>query len=260
MIDEIHSGEWYQRTYDMMVHNPSKVVILPIKLYCDKTGLDPMMQQHALEAMMFSLMILSRDVQQNCEKAWQHLGFVPNLDKIVGVKKSTTSDPFFRGRNVRNYHMCTDFIFEELIELQNTGMTVFLQRSVVKRHAYFPISIFVGDGKAFCCWIAHYNQPRMSRACYTSFEDCNNMEVKCQWVLHKDQEELQRRLLTDGAEQDDELKDQLRNVSTYRCWSSMFQLDFGSNPHGQFLVCTVDPMHMFEGGWIAMVCKAMLAV
>jgi hypothetical protein len=26
--------------------------------------------------------------------------------------------------------------------------------------------------------------------------------------------------------------------------------------HDQFLACTVDPMHMFEGGWIAMVCKA----
>jgi hypothetical protein len=36
----------------------------------------------------------------------------------------------------------------------------------------------------------------------------------------------------------------------------MYRLDFGSNPHGQFLACTVDPMHMFEGGWIAMVCKA----
>jgi hypothetical protein len=261
MIDEIQSGQWYERTYDQFVDDPFKVIILPLKLYCDKTGLDPMMQRHALEPVMFSLTILSRDVQQNCEKAWRHLGFVPDLDKIVGLDKSTTSDPFYRGRNVRNYHLCTDFIFEELVELQRTGMTVFLQIGdyVVKRHAFFPISIFVGDGKAadnFCCRIAHYNQPRMSRACYTSFKDCNNAEVKCQWVLRKDQQELQRRLLQDDAKNEDELKEQLRDVSTYRCWSSMFRLDFGSNPHGQFLACTVDPMHMFEGGWIAMVCKA----
>jgi hypothetical protein len=44
MIDEIQSGQWYQRTYDQMVEDPSKVIILPLKLYCDKTGLDPMMQ------------------------------------------------------------------------------------------------------------------------------------------------------------------------------------------------------------------------
>jgi hypothetical protein len=120
-----------------------------------------------------------------------------------------------------------DYILEELIELQQMGMTVFLQIGdyVVKRHAFFPVSIFVGDGKSaynLCCRIAHYNQPRMSRACYTSFEDCNNVEVKCQWVLRKDQEELQRRLLQDDAETDDELKEQLRDDSMYRCWSSMF--------------------------------------
>jgi hypothetical protein len=124
-----------------MVDDPSKVVILPLKLYCDKTGLDPMMQPHALKPVMFSLTILSRDVQQNGEKACRHLGFVPDLDKIVGVDKSTTLDPFHHGRNVRNYHLCTDYIFEERIELQQTGMTVFLQIGdyVVKRHAIFSV-------------------------------------------------------------------------------------------------------------------------
>jgi hypothetical protein len=112
-----------------------------------------------------------------------------------------------------------DYILEELIELQQMGMTVFLQigNYVVKRHAFFPVSILVGDGKSadnLCCQIAHYNQPRMSRACYTSFEDCNNAEVKCQCVLRKDQEELQRRLLQDDTETDDKLKEQLQDVST----------------------------------------------
>jgi hypothetical protein len=53
-----------------------------------------MMQLHALKPVMISLMIILCEVQQNCEKAWRHLGFVPDLDKIVGVDKSTTSDPF----------------------------------------------------------------------------------------------------------------------------------------------------------------------
>jgi hypothetical protein len=81
-----------------------------------------MMQRHALEPVMFSLTILSRDVQQNCEKAWRHLGFVPDLDKIVGADESTTSDPYHRGR-----------IFEELIELQQTGMNVFLSDRRLRR-------------------------------------------------------------------------------------------------------------------------------
>jgi hypothetical protein len=63
LLDEIHSGEWYNRTYEDKVKHPSQTIILPIKLYCDKTGLDPMMQWHALEPVMFSLSILSRDTQ-----------------------------------------------------------------------------------------------------------------------------------------------------------------------------------------------------
>jgi hypothetical protein len=131
MIDEIHSGEWYSRTYDDIMNNkaknPAETVVLPLKLYCDKTGLDPMMQRHALEPIMFTLTILTRDVQQNCEKAWRHLGFIPDLDKIIGADKSTSNDPFHRGRSVRNYHKCLDFVFEELIKLQEDGMTVYLQ-------------------------------------------------------------------------------------------------------------------------------------
>jgi hypothetical protein len=264
MVDEIHSGEWYSRTYDEMVVDESTTIILPLKFYCDKTGLDPMMQRHALEPVMFSLTVLNRDVQQNCEKSWRHLGFIPDLEKMPGADKTTTSSTFFRGRSVRNYHRCLDFILEELIELQKTGMPVFLQigNHYVKRHAYFPVSIFVGDSKSsdnLCCRISHYNQPRMSRACYTSFKECANTNIRCHWVYREDQQKLQKQLLDDDAEENEDLLQEIRDVSTYRCWSSMFQLDFGANPHGQFLACTVDPMHMFEGGWVAMVCKAFVA-
>jgi hypothetical protein len=119
--------------------------------------------------------------------------------------------------------------------------------------------VIVGDWKSsdmFTCQIAHYNQPRMSRACYTSFKDCNNSAVECKWVTREEQRSLQEKLLRGDAENNESLMQHLRDVSTYRCWSKMVELDFGSNPNGQFLACTVDPMHLFEGGWIAMVCKA----
>lgn len=261
MLDEIHSADWYNRTYEQIVDDPSQTIILPLKIYCDKTGLDPMMQRHALEPVMFSLTILSRDAQQNCEQAWRHIGFIPDLDKLVGADNSTTNNQFYRGRSVRNYHKCLDVILEPLIELQKTGMTVFLQIGDFYRklHAYFPVALVVGDAKSndtWCCRISHYNQPRMSRACYTPFEECNNPWVECEWVTRKEQESLQRKLLHPGSEADADLLKELRDVSTYRCWSSLFQVDFGSNPYGQFRACSVDPMHMFEGGWIAMVCRA----
>jgi hypothetical protein len=260
-IDEIHSAKWYNRTYDSYVHDPSQTIILPIKLYCDKTGLDPMMQRHALEPVMFSLTILNRDTQQNCERAWRHLGFIPDLDKIAGYDNSTTSDPYNRGRSNRNYHKCMDVITGPLKELQETGMLVHLQIGDYCRaiHAKFPIAVFVADGKCadtLTNRISHYNQPRMSRACYTSFEQSNDPSHKCKWVLQKDQKKLQLQLLEEGASTNEELINELRQTSTYRCWSNMFLLDYGRNDNGQFLACTVDPMHLFEGGWVAMVCKA----
>jgi hypothetical protein len=212
-----------------------------------------MMQRHALEPVMFSLNLLTCDAQQNCERAWRHLGFIPHLDKLFGADNSTTSDPFYRGQSTRNYHKCVDVIIGPLVELQKTGMPVFLQigKYVWKVHAYFPVSVFVGDGKtnySLTCRVSHYSQPRMLRACYTPFEECNNPDFKCTWVKRAEHETLQKKLLADGAEHDDDLIQELRDVSAYRCWSKMFKVDFGSNPNGQFLACTVDPMHMFEGG------------
>jgi hypothetical protein len=109
MLDEIHSGEWYDRSWDARMKDPLTEIILPIKIYCNKTGLDPMMQRHALEPVMFSLTILNRETQQH-ETAWRHLGFIPDLEKIAGYDNSTTSDLYNRGRSTRNYHKCMDVI------------------------------------------------------------------------------------------------------------------------------------------------------
>jgi hypothetical protein len=99
----------------------------------------------------------------------------------------------------------------------------------------------------------------MSRACYTPFEECSNTQYQCKWVTRWEQLDLQLDLLKHGAKNNETLKEKLRLTSTYQCWSSIFLLDFGCNKNGQFLACTVNPMHMFEGGWIAMVCKAFVA-
>lgn len=66
--DEIHSGDWYNRTYDEYVRNEDDF-LLAIKLYCNKTGCDPMLQRHALEPVMFTFTIFKRQVQQQCQLA-----------------------------------------------------------------------------------------------------------------------------------------------------------------------------------------------
>lgn len=120
------------------------------------------------------------------------MGFIRDLEKIPGYDNSTMSDPYLRGRSTRNYHKCLDIIMEPLRELQENGMKVFLQIGNYNReiHAYFPISVFVADGKcadSLTSQISHYNRMRMSRACYTSFEECSNPTHKCVWVTQDQQ-------------------------------------------------------------------------
>jgi hypothetical protein len=79
--DEINSGDWYKRTYEERITDPDNQVLLGIKLYVDKTGCDPMLQRHGLEPVMFTLTIIKRGVQQDCKKAWRHIGFIPDLDQ-----------------------------------------------------------------------------------------------------------------------------------------------------------------------------------
>jgi hypothetical protein len=97
----------------------------------------------------------------------------------------------------------------------------------------------------------------MSRACYTLFADCCKPQYKCVWVKQEEeQHDLSTLCAHPDSAKDKELIAQLKSVSTVRYASSLFQMDFGSNLHGQFRACTVDPMHLFEGGWCASVTKA----
>jgi hypothetical protein len=265
VLDEIQSGAWYSRTYDKILetHNDSDLpaMVLPLKIYCDKTGVDPMMQRHSLEPVMFSLTIINRSMQNQCDKAWRHIGFIPDLDKRSKSDKKFSGGKGRKGRPTRNYHRCWFALFNPFIQLQKEGMTVYMRIGDMLRKvkAYFPIAVITGNAKSndmLCCRVAHYNQARMSRACYTSFDECNDYQKRCEWVRQDEQKLLLEHCMEAGASDDEDLEMALREVSTVRCYSSLFLLDFGDNPHGQYLACTVDPMHMFESGWCAMVCKA----
>jgi hypothetical protein len=60
--------------------------------------------------------------------------------------------------------------------------------------AFFPVAIIIGDAKSnntlTCCIPLHYEQPKMSRTCYTSFANCFKHEHQRIWVEKEDQEEL----------------------------------------------------------------------
>jgi hypothetical protein len=263
-IGELHSGDWYRRSYQQLIKDPSKEMLIGVKLYYDKTGTDSMMMRHGLEPVMFTLTIIKQSVQQKNTNAWKHVGFIPDLDQLSKAEKKYASNNEERkGRPTRNYHRCLDAILNEFLELQKEGLDIVLRigqyLKLVK--VKLPVAIVVGDAKSgdlWTCRILHHKQNRMSRACYTPVEKCSDHQVVCRWVKQSDQEELLRDCMEPGKEKDMVLREKLKLNSTVRCYSCLFRMDFGANPYGQFRACTIDMMHLFENGWVSYVCQAFI--
>jgi hypothetical protein len=238
-IGELYSGDWYQRTYKDLITDPSKEMLIGVKLYCDKTGTDSMMMRHGLEPVMFTLTIIKQSVQQKNFNAWEHIGFIPDLDqRSKAEKKYASNNEERKGRPTRNYHHCLDAVVGELIKIQEEGdMDVFVRIGpyVKKVKAKLPVAIIVGDAKSgdlWTCRVLHHKQNRMSRACYTPVEKCSDHTVVCRWVKQSEQEKLLRGCMESGQEKDETLREKLKLHSTVRCYSCLFRMDFGANPHG----------------------------
>jgi hypothetical protein len=129
-------------------------------------------------------------------KAWRHIGFIPDLDQRPKSESAySSSSDAQRGRSNRNYHRCFHTLMQPLYELQKTGMKVLLRIGdhIKPVHAHLPVALIIGDAKSqdtLCCRVPHYDQPRMSRACYTSFADCCKPQYKCVWVKQEEQHDL----------------------------------------------------------------------
>jgi hypothetical protein len=265
-IGELYSGDWYHRTYKSLITDPSKEMLIGVKLYCDKTGTDSMMMRHGLEPVMLTLTIIKQSVQQKNFNAWKHIGFIPDLDqRSKAEKKYASNNEERKGRRpTRNYHRCLDAVLQAFNKIQEEGgMDVFVRIGpyIKKVRAKLPVAIIVGDAKSgdlWTCRILHHKQNRMSRACYTPVEKCSDHRVICRWVKQSEQEKLLRGCMELGKEKDATLREKLKLHSTIRCYSCLFRMDFGANPHGQFRACTIDMMHLFENGWVSYVCQAFI--
>ena len=143
------------------------------------------------------------------------------------------------------------------------GIDTFVTIGTMCQRVYVvvAVAIFMGDGKSgntLCCQTTHYKQARTCRGCYTPFLELSTPRenMNCQWVLQAEQRDLTKGCQEPGKENDEKLRASLKRVSTIRCDSLMFDLNYGSHPWGQFFACTVDLMHAFEVGFVVHVIKA----
>jgi len=126
LIDEVHDAKWYQ---DTVIHfgtiaNGEPYLLLPIIGYVDKTGTD-VNQRNKVELFSFTLSILNCQCQFT-SKAWQVLGFVPNLEhKSLAAITRGRSGHIGKGKTSRNYHHCLSIILESFIRNQGLEEPVY---------------------------------------------------------------------------------------------------------------------------------------
>jgi hypothetical protein len=86
-------------------------------------------------------------------------------------------------------------------------------------HVVIAVTIFMGDrksGDTLCCRTPHYKQPRTCCGCYTPFLELSvaRDSMNCKWVLQEEQLELTKGCQEPGKENDQDLRDALKLVST----------------------------------------------
>ena len=90
----------------------------------DKTGTD-VNQRNTVEPFSFTFLILNHQCQLT-SKAWQVLGFVPDLEhKSSTAITQSRSGHIGKGKTSRNYHHCLSIILESLIRNQGLEEPVY---------------------------------------------------------------------------------------------------------------------------------------
>jgi len=150
LVDEVHDGKWYQDTVNkcQVVANGELFMVLPVIGYIDKTGTD-VNQRNKLEPFSFTLSILNWACQFT-SKAWQVLGFVPDLEhKLSASMTRAHSSILGKGRPSRNYHCCLAMILKSFTS--NQGITkpmygyIRIGNQVAQRQLFFPLAFIIGD-------------------------------------------------------------------------------------------------------------------
>ncbi len=195
--DEILAGSWYKDTVKRLKASEFGFdefyeYLLPILLYVDKTGTTDN-QRYPLEPFIFTLAIIRRALRCNA-RSWRPAGFIPDLES-----KSTYENQYTRSKNPaaipQSYHRFLELILQGFQEVQDKGIVTWLRLgSQLKKVRIRPeIAFCIGDGKSADMITLRQgghikNAARISRACFTEQQKCDDVLHQCEYVFHKDKE------------------------------------------------------------------------
>ena len=198
-IDEVLDGTWYHKTlkrlrnFDMDPFVDTVDFLLPIVIYCDKTGTS-INQRYPLEPFLFTTAIIKRELRNN-PRSWRPAGFVPDLETKSSAEKEKINRQN-KGATAQSYHLSLSHILKGFQEIQDEGVVTWLRLGPYRKKVRLrpEIAFVIGDGKSadmLTCRIPSWHgDRRISRCCTTLQMDCDQVQLPCKFV--KKTEKLER--------------------------------------------------------------------
>ncbi len=253
-LDDVHSGKWYQDTYDAMIKDSTCEMLCPIILYVDKTGTDKY-NRFGLEPVIFTTTLLNRGAR-NKTSSWRILGYIPAFDqKSSASKERERSTRESKGRSMRNYHTCMSAVLKSLVTAQQQELVTFLRigERVKKTKLKIPVAYVIGDAKSqdhLCLRYNSYDGLRTCRACNCSFEDLDNEHIQCRWLSASSTDETIDKLINCDLNPVETMEcyRKLQAFCVHKCYNSFREVNLGINKCGILGATPTDLMHAFLEG------------
>ena len=257
-LGEVHTGEWYHRTWASMVRRSldpktkfNKNFMIGIILYTDSTVLN-IIGGLSCHPVNFTLSIFTEKCRRQ-SKAWRTLGFIPQKEAYE-IRNSNAGKMAGVGLvNNRRYHIIMAAILKSFFLAQRdgalNGLTIHLGGyTKTKVNLYVPLAFIIADvpeADMICSFYSSTNitdeeNTRICRTCDATVSNaCNTLDTCNRYRMW----EMMR--LVQNKE-----SDKLKAMNQRLVWNCFYSIDMGDDVHGIYGKCHTEAMHAIQEGII----------
>ena len=195
--DEVPDGTWYADTIERMTalaperdpFVPGLDFLLPLILYCDKTGTS-LNQRYPLEPFLLTTAIIKRCLR-NYPRSWRIAGYIPDLETKSSAERAEIGRRN-KGATSQSYHLALGYVLKGFQQVQDDGIVTWLRLGTFQKKVRLRVEIafIVGDGKSAdmltCRLPGCHPTRRISRCCRTLQQDCDQVLQTCSYINKDD--------------------------------------------------------------------------
>ena len=243
-LGEALSGTVYRNAYDRLITNPNRQLFVPIIQWIDRTTVTGN-DRYSLKPYMFTPAIFKEKFRRTIQ-AWGYHGFLPK-SKDSSAQNKTKS----QGDNVRDYHAQLYKVLESFTsagpQLCNVTLPIGPTGSMCVDIVTCILCVIqdMQEGDMLCRRFGPHtpNIRRHCRACDVSYEELDNPDAVCSFVLSQDMAQIAHS--SDASIRQQWSQHYLNNAYDYVPMADPVRGIFGATP--------VETMHALRKGIIELV-------